>query len=882
MGRGLRPTTRYSKKSVTFGVLLHSTFNAKGVSKIMNENHLDEELIETDSDDSDYNGTEGESSDLDIEGSGSEDHGSAGAGHRDDGSDDDDEDDSDYEEEDENEDEASGSGSGSGDGGSSDGSGSDDSAELGGDAPFTGYIFPAVHKLVAASNIDGLISYLDEMYDPNQAGPQVWEVSDSLGRNAVHLAIVHGNVRIVKLLMDYDIRLLNEKFTVDNADRWKFSAFRRKFDDMSIIHLAMTIGPWDDLRSTELLDILFSHPGFTTPAFESLVTLDYWKRSPLHIAVMTGKLSLVRYFVTKYPGQMFEFDNFALVPLHYAIDSKNTLLVEYLLSELMSSDHSLMFQALLQSLPEEYHPVTRAVAKCSWEVLVVICRYLGDSFPQKAIDVAHEMGIEINGLNDVSQNLGAAQKCVFDRCRETAIVFDTDCLGHVGVPTESEDGHLRLKRVKLIVENPTRLEVLVGAHGSLRMPEFQNLRLVDSVSPCPLTDIVRVHEWAYISRLIEMTKLLGSSPMMVRIDKGDTNITTGSWLAARKAAGCVLQAMDLVCSETCKNAFVAVRPPGHHVSSRGAVDPNLEDDDTGSNGFCLLNNVAIGAAYAMCVHRHIIQRVAVIDLDIHHGNGTEAIIRGLANPKSIDIPINVCGLSGGLQMQSFHPWLDQETDAKNVFFSSIHRYDGRFYPQSGATGVDGNIVNVGLGSFSSSEDFRNALNHIVFPKMVEFNPDLIIVSAGFDGHVRDRLASGEWEISEDDYYWATEQLVAIANMCCKGRLVSVLEGGYNTKGGWMSPLAQSVVSHVRAMSSSWASKWEEPAITESVDETDDDAHLDVMYSSIDDNETTDLLARADALIHENVNKKPRTDNNDSFMTVSHNDLEFNSLFGGPE
>ena len=436
----------------------------------------------------------------------------------------------------------------------------------------------------------------------------------------------------------------------------------------------------------------------------------------------------------------------------------------------------------------------------------------------------------------MSQNIQAAQKCVLDRSQETALVYDLDCLGHVRLPNEEEDGHGRLKRIKFVVENPNRLEVLVGAFGSLKTEEFKNLKILDSVAPCPLADVLRVHDWAYIKRVIELASSLPPNAM-AKLDKGDTNVTAESWAAALKASGAVVQAIDLVCSETCKNAFVAVRPPGHHVSSRGAVDPNMEDDDTGSNGFCLLNNVAVGAAYAMSVHRHVISKIAIVDIDIHHGNGTEAIVRGLRSPKKIEIPINVTGLSGKLEMHSFHPWLDTD-DADNVFFASVHRFDGRFYPQSGMTGTDGHIVNAGLNSFSTSEDFRAAFSHQVFPQLIEFAPDLIMISAGFDGHVRDRLASGEWDISEDDYYWVTEQLVAIANISCKGRIVSVLEGGYNTKAGWLSPLAQCVASHVRALSSSWACKWTEP-----VEEIQDPT------GSVVEN-ITELLARADAVLAE--------------------------------
>jgi len=491
---------------------------------------------------------------------------------------------------------------------------------------------------------------------------------------------------------------------------------------------------------------------------------------------------------------------------------------------------------------------------------------MGEHFPEMAISIANQLGIEINGLLDVARNLEAAQKFVYDRSRDTALVYDMDCLGHVRLPDESEDGHGRLKRIKFVVENPNRLEVLVGLHGSLKTGEFQNLRLVHSAAPCPITDVVRVHDWSYVRKIISIAESIPNGAM-ARLDKGDTNITNESWKAALKASGCVIQAMDLVCSETCKNAFVAVRPPGHHVSSRGAVDPNMEDDDTGSNGFCLLNNVAIGAAYAMCVHRHVIQRVAIVDIDIHHGNGTEAIVRGLAEPKVISIPLNFTGLTGSLEMHSYHPWLDPKTDRDNVFFASVHRYDGRFYPQSGRTGVEGNVVNAGLQSYSTSADFRYAFSHLVLPRLVDFKPDMIMISAGFDGHVRDRLASGEWDITEEDYYWVTEQLVAIANMHCKGRIVSVLEGGYNTKGGWLSPLAQCVASHVRALSSSWACKWEEPVIEESEAEEEPEEH---MHDGEIHHGDSDISPK---------NKKQKTLDSEANVQAS---SEFNELFGSNE
>jgi acetoin utilization deacetylase AcuC-like enzyme len=236
------------------------------------------------------------------------------------------------------------------------------------------------------------------------------------------------------------------------------------------------------------------------------------------------------------------------------------------------------------------------------------------------------------------------------------------------------------------------------------------------------------------------------------------------------------------------------------------VDRDLEDSDRASQGFCLLNNVAIGAAYALNVHRHSIGRVAIIDFDVHHGNGTEALVRGLAGPKTKVIPIMTGAVTGYLEQHTFCPWLDPHTDKDNVFFASVHRYDGKFYPYSGATNVERSVVDVGFPSGASSEDLRDAFMRMILPRLLAFSPDMIFISAGFDGHKRDRLAAGQCEFDEHDYYWMTEQLLAVARECGHSRVVSVLEGGYNTRAGWLSPFSQAVTAHVRALVGSHATK----------------------------------------------------------------------------
>lgn len=330
----------------------------------------------------------------------------------------------------------------------------------------------------------------------------------------------------------------------------------------------------------------------------------------------------------------------------------------------------------------------------------------------------------------------------------------------------------------------------------------------------------------------------------------DTALSHWSFEAAMRAAGSVCEAVDRVVSgERIRNAFCAVRPPGHHAGPRGIVRC-ANDPEGGSHGFCLLNNVCIGAAYARSIYRHEgISKVAIIDFDVHHGNGTEAIVRNLV-PTLEKGSVRTPFAFGELSTSVYRPWLD-ETDIQNVFFASTHGYGNRgydqpgwFYPASGKTHTSESIshpsmidnpnlsefllsqtwtrmseetrtdcckiVNVGFDLPPEDEDqtarwmkqrldLRDAYRKNVFPALREFDPDLIFISAGFDAHRRDTMNFGYVGMIEEDYEWLTEQLVKISNTCCNGRVVSVLEGGYKIHGGIVSPFARSVASHVRAL-----------------------------------------------------------------------------------
>jgi len=251
-----------------------------------------------------------------------------------------------------------------------------------------------------------------------------------------------------------------------------------------------------------------------------------------------------------------------------------------------------------------------------------------------------------------------------------------------------------------------------------------------------LQQIAMVHDLNYVEKLMDLVPERGWS----QIDP-DTVMCPETGEATLRAVGAVIEAVDGVISGTFDNAFCAVRPPGHHA------EPNH------GMGFCFFNNAAIAARHAQQAHG--LERVAIVDFDVHHGNGTQAAFRG----------------------------------DKNVFFASSHQYP--FYPGTGAideVGV-GNIVNVPLESGSGSKDFRNGWSTKIFPALEAFQPEFLVISAGFDAHARDPLASINLEA--EDFAWITRKLLEISANKLNGRIISCLEGGYDLVG-----LGESVDAHV--------------------------------------------------------------------------------------
>ncbi|KAG1689181.1 hypothetical protein DVH05_002744 [Phytophthora capsici] len=419
-------------------------------------------------------------------------------------------------------------------------------------------------------------------------------------------------------------------------------------------------------------------------------------------------------------------------------------------------------------------------------------------------------------------------------------------------------------------ENPERIDTLVDpVFGILRSREFQrpNVKWDHDIERADIADILRVHEFHYVDRIRKNCSLLaasvmGKEPVASKNDSThqkysgqpestssssicdteechatfpmdlDTALSVRSYDAASRAAGAVCKAVDEVVAGKCRNAFCIVRPPGHHAGPVGKVV--CENDPEGSLGFCLFNNVAVGAAYARAHLKHRgINKVAILDFDVHHGNGTEEIVRQLV-PSTKDIVFETPYGVGKQVVHQYKPWRN-DADSENVFFCSVHGYghkgpenkeelakgetQGWFYPGSGVSDVkeapviwDEGLPFCREGSSASRLKWRSAFRDRILPKLREFNPDLIFLSAGFDAHKKELVNWGYVSLLEQDYEWLVAHVKQVANSCCDGRLISVLEGGYNFHGRMVSPFARSVAAHTRALINPAQEKWDEHEI----------------------------------------------------------------------
>jgi acetoin utilization deacetylase AcuC-like enzyme len=304
----------------------------------------------------------------------------------------------------------------------------------------------------------------------------------------------------------------------------------------------------------------------------------------------------------------------------------------------------------------------------------------------------------------------------------TLFISHPACLNHLTPP-----GH---------PERPDRLRAIERAFADER---FRSLIRAEAPA-ADLDAIALCHPMAYVTAIRDASPKNG----LVQLD-ADTSMSPGSFEAALRAAGGGTHAVDEVMGGRASNAFVATRPPGHHTETARPM------------GFCLFNNAAIAARYAQ--KRHGIDHAAVVDFDVHHGNGSQDIF-----------------------------WSD-----KTVMYCSTHQMP--LYPGTGARGERGahdTIVNAPLSPGDGGAEFREAFESVILPRLRNFQPELIVISAGFDAHQRDPLAN--LNLLEADFLWATQKIMEVAQASANGRVVSMLEGGYDLEG-----LANSATAHVNAL-----------------------------------------------------------------------------------
>ena len=301
----------------------------------------------------------------------------------------------------------------------------------------------------------------------------------------------------------------------------------------------------------------------------------------------------------------------------------------------------------------------------------------------------------------------------------TALITHAECLNHVTPP-----GH---------PEQVARLQAVLAALADIDLLRVKAPLAAEA-------DILRVHPQAHIDDLRRAAPETG----WVALD-ADTHLSPGSLAAAYRAAGAVVRGVDMVLGGQAHNAFAAIRPPGHHA------------EQTLPMGFCLFGNVAIGAKHAL--DHHGLTRVAIVDFDVHHGNGTQALV---------------------------------EDDARILFITSQQM---PLWPGTGDaddTGPHDTVLNVPLKPGTGSKQFREVYERVVFPRIDAFAPQLVLISAGFDAHADDPLAG--LNLSTEDFGWVTGRLCDLADKHCQGRVVSALEGGYD-----LTALGASAAAHVSVL-----------------------------------------------------------------------------------
>ena len=521
------------------------------------------------------------------------------------------------------------------------------------------------------------------------------------GATPLALALLNGHIDTVKLLVSKDADV-------------NFPAFEGNYS----LHLALALAVMDDKRPScvELIKILLA-------AGANVAAVDNQGCSALHRACSAALPDAVQILIDN--GAESVGDYALNLPVHYALLASGRDGLECVRILAASAALGVPSASLSLASPED------------------LARELGDAESLKLLAPDGKPALEAPS------------------CGKTMLLYSEGCLAHA---PSSDYGP----------ESASRLQVLLNdKDGALRSREFKDkVEWRHVTKKASITDVIRVHEYNYVAWLLEQCERLRKDEAAAaaaaaagtgkkqeeahkRLDL-DTVITAGSYDAAFLAAGAVVEAVDAVLDGKAGTAFCVTRPAGHHAGPRGAAKTMMEAGKEGeSHGFCLLSNVAIGAAHALAARGRDrgVERVAMVDFDVHHGNGTEEVVRNLRPSRTTHSHTSPMG-EVAVTSCNFKPWVS-DCDEEKVFFCSIHSYGevteqhgakyptgstytGQFYPGQGAEGAgdageQANILNMALGPRYGSAEFREAVEKML-AKLAAFKPDMILISAGFDAH----------------------------------------------------------------------------------------------------------------------------------------------------
>ena len=306
--------------------------------------------------------------------------------------------------------------------------------------------------------------------------------------------------------------------------------------------------------------------------------------------------------------------------------------------------------------------------------------------------------------------------------KKTALYYSNIFLEHI-VPNGHPENN---NRIKFIIKN-------------IKESNFKNLKF-KKAKPANNNILKLGHTERYINWLSQ----LKPAKEIIKIDQ-DTFMSPKTLESAKIGVGCLVDAIDNVLEKKCRNAFCLLRPPGHHAKREKAM------------GFCFFSTIGIGAKYLKKIKQ--LNKIAIVDFDVHHGNGTQNVL-----------------------------WNDPD-----CLFISIHQDE--IFPFTGSkneTGIKNNILNIPVNSGSNSTEFRSIVDNIIIPRLIKFEPEFLLISAGFDGHKDDQISQTQW--AESDFIYITKKLKSVANQFCEDRIVSCLEGGYH-----LEKLSTCCVSHIKTL-----------------------------------------------------------------------------------